>query len=318
MQKTHEACTNFLDLNEMCAKFKIFLLAMCGEIIILAYKCKILRPVYGINTEHTRTEKVIISLTSYGRRVQSVLPYTICSLLRQSYKPDMILLWLDHEYWSNDNIPPKLRRLQKYGLSIKFFEDIKSYKKLIPTLDLLPDDIIITCDDDVFYKKHTISQLIDAHRSRPDCIICHQAHCVTLDEHGTVSSYNNWIERVVDSQGKQIFPIGVGGCLYKREWLHIDICCQNLFMKLAPLADDVWFYFMAHLKGTERYVLPHKSQNFIPLDVFYQKFHKSTSLSSMNVKQSHNDMQIRAVMSYYNIQAVDLVDGKALDACSKK
>lgn len=286
-------------------KLRILFKDLYGKLLILAYKSGILRPAFGINKEQ-RTEKVIISLTSYGRRVKKVLPYTICSLLRQSLKPDMILLWLDNEHWCEENLPEELCRLQKYGLTIRFCEDLKSYKKLIPTLNQFPNDIIITCDDDVFYKKDTIKQLIDAHQVRPHSIICHIAHYITLDSEGHICPYGNWVESAIDCSGKRVFPVGVGGCLYKKEMLHSDVCRQDLFMQLAPFADDIWFYFMAHINGTDRYVLPHKGQNFILLDAIYQKFNKNSNLSSINVTQLQNDTQFQAIMNYYHISAKDI------------
>ena len=65
-----------------------------------------------------RKEKVIVSLTSYGRRVGEILPFTVISLLRQTYKPDLVLLWLDDEHWNDGNLPFILKRLKKKGLTI--------------------------------------------------------------------------------------------------------------------------------------------------------------------------------------------------------
>lgn len=144
----------------MMSKLKIIFLSIVGELIKLLYKLHICRPLYGLNVADSRKHKVIVSLTSYGRRVSAVLPYTIYSLLRQTYKPDVIILWLDYDSWNERNLPSSIRKLQKYGLTIKFCNDIKSYKKLIPTLKLYPDEIIITVDDDIYYKKNMVERLI--------------------------------------------------------------------------------------------------------------------------------------------------------------
>ena len=70
--------------------------------------------------------------------------------------------------------------------------------------------------------------------------------------------------------GRFVFPTGCGGCLYKRSLLHKDICREDLFMRLAPKAEDVWFYFMEVLHGTECVVLPDKRYVSIPMAVFNQ------------------------------------------------
>ena len=78
-------------------------------------------------------------------------------------------------------------------------------------------------------------------------------------------------------------------------------------MKLAPMADDVWFYFMEILKGTQRVILSfEKKYAYIPLDVFYQYLHKTSNLSNFNCKESQNDLQIQNIMNYYKLHIEDL------------
>lgn len=78
-------------------------------------------------------------------------------------------------------------------------------------------------------------------------------------------------------------------------------------MRLAPQADDVWFFFMEVLQGTDRVVLPSLQAIGIGVDAFYQYFHKDSCLSNTNCKESQNDPQIRAVMEHYNLTGVDVM-----------
>ena len=91
-----------------------------------------------------------------GRRVESVVYYTLVSLLKQRLMPDKIVLWLDNDNWCDNNLPPKISKLKQYGVDILYCKDIRSYKKLVPTLDLYPNDIIITVDDDVYYSNDLV------------------------------------------------------------------------------------------------------------------------------------------------------------------
>ena len=99
-------------------------------------------------------KKIIVSLTSYPARID-VVNTTIESILNQSLKANRIILWLAPEQFPNKekDLPDKLIKLKKYGLIIDWYHDIGSYKKLIPTLKLYPNDIIVTADDDVLYNK---------------------------------------------------------------------------------------------------------------------------------------------------------------------
>ena len=72
-------------------KLKILFYAICGELLKLYYKVGLGTIPYGLNREEERKEKVTVSLTSYGRRVAAVLPYTIISLLRRLTFPEQFL-----------------------------------------------------------------------------------------------------------------------------------------------------------------------------------------------------------------------------------
>ena len=281
-----------------------------GEIIKIRCNVKLYKIPFILNQHEIRREKVIISLTSYGRRVSKTLPYTVISLLRQTYKPDMIVLWLDSDNWNDDNLPKKLVKLKQYGLTIKYCKDLKSYKKLIPALEMFPDDIIVTCDDDVFYRKDMLERLMREYGKDPTRIYAHRAHKLKFSEKGELLPYNDWENQISGVAGNFVFPTGIAGCLYKRSLLYQDICREDLFVKLAPKADDVWFYFMGLLQHTSRYVLPYQGDICIPLDGFYQYFHKDASLAASNRKESQNDIQIRNVMEYYSIVSVDLMNSE--------
>ena len=286
------------------SKVEILLISFYGEFLKFYYRCVCRRKFYGLNSEE-RKERIIISLTSYGRRVSKTVPYTIISLLRQTYKPDMIILWLDSDNWNDDNLPKRLVALKQYGLTIKYCKDIKSYKKLIPALDMFPKDIIVTCDDDVFYKKDMLERLVKEYQKNPNCIYTHRAHKLRFSGKGDLLPYNDWENQVSAITGSLVFPTGVGGCLYKRSLLYKDVCREDLFMKLAPKADDVWFFFMGLLQKTPRCVLPYRGDIYIPLEGFYQYFHKEASLAASNRKESQNDVQIRNVMEYYHLKSSD-------------
>lgn len=288
-------------------KLRTLLLALMGEAVKLVCRMGILRPRQGVNKTEERKQKVIVSLTSYGRRVEDVVHYTIISLLRQTYKPDEIVLWLDHDHWNDQNLPDSIVRLKPYGLTVRYCKDTKSYKKLIPTLNAYPESIIITCDDDIYYRSNMVERLVKAYEKNPTRIYTHRAHLVSFNSQGKLLPYNDW-KKEISATSIRVFPTGDGGCLYSPHLLHEDISKEDLFMSLAPKADDVWFYFMELLKGTPRCALPYKGYIFIPLDVFYQFLHKDSNLSNTNCKESQNDVQIRNVMNHYGLSDRDLME----------
>ena len=120
----------------------------------------------GINTE-SRNPRIIVSLTTFPARINTVYK-TVTTLLQQTVKPDILVLWLAEEQFPNKQLPENLINLEKYGLTIKWCKDIKSFKKLIPSLKEYPEDIIITLDDDYYYDKDLLKTLLEEHEKYPD------------------------------------------------------------------------------------------------------------------------------------------------------
>lgn len=243
--------------------------------------------------------RVIVSLTSYGRRVTGTLKYPVYSMLLQSRRPDRIVVWLDNVCFSEDFLPASVKRLEKYGVEIRFCEDLKSYKKLVPALKEYPDDIIITIDDDIIYERNTLKCLLDKHNDYPDDIICTMAHIPTFGADG-LKPYNDWKLNVCYSEEDLIFPLGGSGTLYPPHSLYKDVTDASLFMKLAPQADDIWFWVMA-LKNGRSIRMSGLNRMYRQIDLMYQQTHRNSSLKDSNLGENRNDTQIKAVFDYYGL-----------------
>ena len=244
---------------------------------------------------------VVVSLTSYGRRVKSnVVYYTIVSLLRQRLQPARIILWLADNEWNDDTIPSKLKNLKNKGVEICYCEDIRSYKKLIPTLQKYPNNAIVTVDDDVIYSNDTISVLLKAHQLYPADIICLHAAKIKV-ENGVPCDYKSWPDLSKDESGELIFPIGEGGVLYPEGCFSKDILQKELFTQLCPIADDIWFWVCGLLNGTKKRFVKKSGKN-LSFDSLYQHFYKGAALTHNNRFEDSNDIQFKNVFNYYNIE----------------
>lgn len=242
---------------------------------------------------------VIISLTSYPARIKTV-KYTIFSLLRQNFVPEKIVLWLAEEQFpEGKGIPSSLFKMQGNLFEIKFTDDIKSYKKLIPALKQYPEKVIVTADDDVYYKKDWLKILWNAFQIHPDDIIAHRGYEIKCKDNA-VLPYSDWGAMKRDTESQYNFFTGAGGVLYPPSSLYQDVCNSELFMNLAPFADDIWFYFMTILKGRKIYFPADAVFSLIDTDkgIRQEKNNKYT-LSKINVGTNKNDEQFKAVFDYY-------------------
>ena len=242
--------------------------------------------------------QLVVTLTSYGRRAAKTVPHVLASLLVQTKRPDRIILWLDDENFSDTCLPKSLMKMRdKYGIEIRFCEDLRSYKKLIPTLSLCPDDILVTVDDDLLYKRRLLEKLYAAHLETPHMRLCALAHQPIIAD-GMFVPYRQWRHNVMRQPSSPIFPLGGAGTLYPPHSLHADVTDKSLFMHLAPQADDVWFWAMGEMAGTKTRLIDF-GYPFYQVDLLYQLLHKDASLMASNLHEDNNDKQIRNVVNHY-------------------
>lgn len=254
-------------------------------------------------TSVKRNPELILSLTTIPERIGTV---ALCldSLLRQSLKPDRLILWLSENNElgkpaiSKTELPANLLRLVRRGLEIRWCEDIRSYRKIIPTLREHPEALIVTADDDILYPRHWLKLLFNAYQKEPQYVHCHRAHLIQYDTTGLALPYSQWIVLADGYQGPSfdLFPTGVGGTLYAPHHLHPEVLNEAAFMTLCPKADDVWLKAMSLLVNVQcKKVAP---RTFQLMEV---SIPNNRTLFSENVILNGNDLQIKAVVERYRI-----------------
>ncbi|MES1926949.1 glycosyltransferase [Salinisphaera sp. T31B1] len=192
---------------------------------------------------HGLSSKVVVSLTSYPARYD-VLEKTLVSLLRQNVASDVIVLWLAEDDVAS--LPKRVRSLVSHGLQIRTCEDIKSYKKIVPSLSAYPGATIVTADDDIYYPPRWLECLVDEARRVPGQIVCHRAHRVLEDEHGLPLKYAAWNWSVAGgSRGRKLLPTSGAGVLYPGGCLDQRVTDRESFSALCPTADDLWLFWMS-------------------------------------------------------------------------
>ena len=200
---------------------------------------------------------LIVSLTTYGQRAQTV-HHTIRSLLNQSLPPKKIILWLDETEFTLATVPETLKALLNASFEICFCPNLRSYKKLIPTLKKFPNETIITVDDDFEYPERLIEDLQNCSTKYPGHVVAARGRIINRQE-STVAPYPSWqfISQPHAISGEHcLIPIGYGGVLYPPGCFHLEVINESAFMNIAPHADDLWFKVMAWLNQTPVVVLP--------------------------------------------------------------
>ena len=109
----------------------------------------------------------------------------------------------------------------------------------------------MTVDDDVWYHRHMLRDLLNLHSQLPHAVLAHRAKRIAPGK-----PYRKWKKyRWYDFVFKRIhndfvnLQTGVGGVLYPPHSLRKDMLDVELFTKVAPSCDDIWFWAAAVVNG---------------------------------------------------------------------
>lgn len=238
---------------------------------------------------------VIVSLTSIPSRL-NIVNIVIRSILDQEVRPEKIILWLNTNL--KKSIPKNLKKLEGDIFEIRYSELNCSHRKLIHTLELFANTIIITCDDDLIYHPTWLKSLYNEHEKNSEVIIANQIRHISYDtKDGSLLPYKKWKNTSeVKTNSKAVLPIGAGGVLYPPNTLSSKTTDKDLFLKLTPKADDLWFKAMALLEGTQSILSNTPVPTPIPI-----LGSQAQSLKKMNVDKDKNREQWNNVSTYFGI-----------------
>ena len=246
-----------------------------------------------LNNENSSTLPVIVSLTSIPSRLAS-LHLVIRSLLLQKKPPEKILLWLHKDL--NNQIPRSLRKLIGNRFEIRYVDLTCSHRKLVHALELHPEKVIVTCDDDLMYDPTWLERLYKDHILFPRDVIAHECREIKYVDN-ELAPYKEWkTQRESGVTSTWMMPIGYGGVLYPPNTLFKDVMNSELYLKLTPRADDLWFKAMSYLAGTVTRRSRQPGKKPIPI-----AGSQKVSLKHTNVRENGNFEQWQAVCNHYHI-----------------
>lgn len=244
--------------------------------------------------KHNLNSELVVSLTSYPARYKT-LHLTLKSILMQTVQVDKFILWVANDDFAT--LPKKVLALQKHGLLIKQTEDIKSYKKIIPALEIYPNASIVALDDDLYYPSVLIEKLVEKAMSYPDAVIASRTHIVQFDEHGQIKPYMQWDWSQLDEKNVNSFVTSGAGTLFPPNSLYCDTNKTEIFMDLAPNADDIWLNWMIRLNKTK---VIHSGYQY-KLVSWPNSQKTALCLTNTVEHELNNDAQIKRMIDYYGL-----------------
>lgn len=258
--------------------------------------CTVQKHVYETMCQ-LRKPKVIVSLTSYPKRIGTVKS-VIDTILTQTKRADRIILWLAEEQFpeKEDDLPKDLVELSTQGLlDICWCDDLKPHKKYFYAFQKYPDDLIITVDDDILYPPHTISTLYASYLLYPDAVSAARAHIIAINDNNEIMPYNNWIHEVnslLHSPSMQLIATGCGGILYRPSLFRKAFFDKEAIISTCLHADDLWLKAMQVISNVPVVL----AKNYEPLQ--YVPSSQEEALFQFNIREQQNDVQLKRIIQW--------------------
>ena len=188
------------------------------------------------------SRNIVVSMTSFTKRM-STIEASIQSILRQTMKPDRILIWLAKDENPEQKIPPELEKFMDAGLEVRFSdENLKPHNKSFHTAKLFPDSFIVTVDDDIMYSESLIQRLYETYQKcDPKTVVCEMAHEIVIGENDKPMGYENWNWESIGVKGPSdlLLAKGVGGVLYPPGFFADEYFDIETIKETCLMADDL-------------------------------------------------------------------------------
>ena len=236
---------------------------------------------------------LIVSFTSFPARIDNVWQVVEC-MLRQTIKPEKIILWLSKEQFPTENsIPGSLRERIGEIFEVSYVEgDIRSHKKYYYAANEYKDKMVFLIDDDIYYPTDIVERSLKILRDNKNCVVCNYGRKITYNKNGKHLPYSEWSDDIKKTNGFDLFLGTGGGTLLRFCDLYKDVTDINLALSLTPTADDIWINAMIRLADLN--VIPASNGFFLPIEVDNKQ-----SLMSVNLGQAMNDQQLNAIETKY-------------------
>lgn len=251
----------------------------------------------GINIDEKRDIGLVVSLTSYGKRLDTVY-LAIKSIMYQTFKADKILLYIAEEDSEREIV--REEELLRAGLVIRRgVKDLKPHKKYFYAVQEFQESIIVTVDDDVLYDDKLLEKLYKKHTEYPDSVICMRGHRMTKTN-GKVAPYEFWEGEVVSAMPeKGICATGVGGILYPCGKYREAFLDEKGIQETSLYGDDLWLKAVELMWGISTYTIGEFSVKLI-------EGSQEEALYKENAENKRNDVYLDRLQQYFKINFATL------------
>lgn len=237
---------------------------------------------------------VVAVLTTFGPRAK-FLRLAVLGLVTQSRPPKLIHIYLFHAD------EPKFRALEEKLVSefslVRFSylpdPDTKSYKRYQAFADY-PSEKLLFVDDDYYVRRRLVEDTIAIGDKFPESVVCHRAAQI-LRVGEQVMPYASWptIREETVSRGDLVANTGAGTLYPPGRGLHLELR-PDVFMALAPDADDLWMFFVCRKLKIALVATGKKHR-----EILTWRGSQTVALWHSNLSNGGNDKQFTSLQKFF-------------------
>ncbi|CAM9230948.1 unnamed protein product, partial [Ectocarpus fasciculatus] len=206
--------------------------------------------------------RIVVSLTTIPGRFRGVQD-TLQSMLDQDIDVDAVYLHVPMMHGvrfgsASEALPDSVHELAKKFPRLIINRNCSDYgpaTKLIPTLELElnPDTLIITVDDDMIFKRTAVRTLVRHHINSPDTVFSNAGQIIDFASDGPASSLGISV-RSADLWKDGVYPIDIleafMGAIYRRDFFDLEE--MKRIPKECLYTDDIWVSANLAARGIPR------------------------------------------------------------------
>ena len=200
-------------------------------------------------------ETIIVSMTTWPPRYKSCL-VAMAEIARQRDKGNVdahCVLVLSEDEWKGLKAEREsvLSAMAKIKVEVLWDKgNIRSHKKLIPTLAKYPNNPILVVDDDNRQKDGWLRTFASDHKKHPEDIIYGQANSYVTIADGRIHEVRER-QDLWKGDARLWKPAnGASGTLYPAgTFTDARFFDRELFMRLSPTSDETWQWAFCTMKG---------------------------------------------------------------------
>lgn len=255
-------------------------------------------PVTSGVTDEKYDRELVISMATYPARYDSAV-LALESILRQTMKPNKILLWIAADENPDRIVPRQFLPFESKGVQVCFTDiPLKPHNKSFHTAKIDADRYIITVDDDILYSEKLVERLYTTYRTQPaNTIVCELAHRIQLDASGIPKPYDqwDWESKGISGPSHLLMSKGAGGVLYPPCFFRDGYFDVNTIRKTCLYADDLWLKFQEILSD---YMVV-KTNAYAKNVYTTSKGSQRVSLASKNNGENRNNLQLKNLIEAF-------------------